>query len=74
MESRVYLAFVAATAVMIALPGPSVLLTVAHSLAFGWWPALATVAGATAGIAVQLFIAAVGLTSLLVNPPVPSPR
>jgi threonine/homoserine/homoserine lactone efflux protein len=65
MESHVYLAFVVATTIMIALPGPSVLLTVAHSLSFGWRRALSTVAGATAGIAVQLIIAAIGLTSLL---------
>ena len=50
---------------MIALPGPSVLLTVAHSISFGWRKALGTVAGATAGIAVQLTVAAIGLTSLL---------
>lgn len=65
MESHVYLAFVIATTVMIALPGPSVLLTVAHSLSFGWRPALSTVAGATFGIAVQLTVAIIGLTSLL---------
>lgn len=65
MELHVYLAFVVATAIMIALPGPSVLLTVAHSLSFGWQHALATVAGATMGIAVQLMVAAIGLTSLL---------
>lgn len=65
MELHVYLAFVVATAIMIALPGPSVILTVAHSMSFGWRPALATVAGETAGIAVQLAIAAIGLTSLL---------
>jgi threonine/homoserine/homoserine lactone efflux protein len=65
MELHVYLAFVVATAIMIALPGPSLLLTVAHSISFGWRPALATVAGATAGIAVQLIVAAIGLTSLL---------
>ena len=65
MEIQVYLAFAAATAVMIALPGPSVLLTVAHSISFGWQPALSTVAGATMGISVQLAIAAIGLTSLL---------
>jgi threonine/homoserine/homoserine lactone efflux protein len=65
MEMHVYLAFVVATAIMIALPGPSVLLTVAHSISFGWQRALATVAGATAGIAVQLVVAAIGLTSLL---------
>jgi len=65
MELHVYLAFVVATTIMIALPGPSVLLTVAHSISFGWQHALATVAGATIGIAVQLIIAAIGLTSLL---------
>lgn len=65
MELHVYLAFVIATAIMIALPGPSVLLTISHSISFGWQRALATVAGETMGIAVQLIIAAIGLTSLL---------
>ncbi len=65
MELHVYLAFVVATTIMIALPGPSVLLTVAHSISFGWKQALFTVAGATMGIAVQLIVAAIGLTSLL---------
>jgi threonine/homoserine/homoserine lactone efflux protein len=65
MEFHVYLAFVVATSIMIALPGPSVLLTVSHSISFGWRPALFTVAGATMGIAVQLTVAAIGLTSLL---------
>ena len=65
MELHVYLAFVVATTIMIALPGPSVLLTVAHSISFGWRPAISTVAGETMGIAVQLLIAAIGLTSLL---------
>ncbi len=65
MELHVYLALAVATTIMIALPGPSVLLTVAHSIAFGWRPALATVAGETLGIAVQLGVAAIGLTSLL---------
>ncbi len=65
MELHMYFAFVVATAIMIALPGPSVLLTVAHSISFGWQRALATVAGETAGIAIQLVVAAIGLTSLL---------
>lgn len=65
MELHLYLAFVVATTIMIALPGPSVLLTVAHSISFGWPHALSTVAGATMGIAVQLIVAAIGLTSLL---------
>ncbi|MCP3922427.1 MAG: LysE family translocator [Desulfobacterales bacterium] len=65
MELHVYLAFIIATTIMIALPGPSVLLTVAHSISFGWRHALSTVAGATTGIAIQLLIATIGLTSLL---------
>jgi len=65
MEIPVYLAFVVATATMIALPGPSVLLTVSHSISFGWQHALSTVAGATIGIAIQLVVATIGLTSLL---------
>ncbi len=65
MELQVYIAFIVATTIMIALPGPSVLLTVAHSISFGWRHALSTVAGATMGIAVQLIVAAIGLTSLL---------
>ena len=65
MDPQIYTAFVVATAIMLVLPGPSVFLTLAHSISFGWRPALATVAGATVGIAVQLVVAAVGLTSLL---------
>jgi threonine/homoserine/homoserine lactone efflux protein len=65
MELHVYTAFVIATAVMIALPGPSVLLTVAHSISFGCKHAMFTVAGATIGIAAQLIIAIIGLSSLL---------
>jgi threonine/homoserine/homoserine lactone efflux protein len=65
MEPHVFLAFVVATSIMIALPGPSVLLTVAHSISFGWRPALATVAGETMGVAVQLLVASIGLASLL---------
>jgi threonine/homoserine/homoserine lactone efflux protein len=65
MELQVFIAFVIATTIMIALPGPSVLLTVAHSISFGWKRGVVTVAGATMGIAVQLTIATIGLTSLL---------
>ena len=65
MEIHIYIAFVISTVIMIAIPGPSVILTVAHSLSFGWRPALFTVAGATMGIAVQLIVAVIGLSSLL---------
>jgi threonine/homoserine/homoserine lactone efflux protein len=50
---------------MIALPGPSVLLTVAHSISFGWRRALITVSGATLGIAIQLLVAVIGIGSLI---------
>ena len=65
MELHVYFAFVVATAIMIALPGPSVILTIAHSISFGRMHGIITVAGATLGIAVQLLVATIGLTSLL---------
>lgn len=65
MDFNIFCTFVIATALMISLPGPSVLLTVAHSLSFGWRRALATVSGATVGVAVQLLVAAIGLASLL---------
>jgi threonine/homoserine/homoserine lactone efflux protein len=65
MELHVFAAFVIATSIMIALPGPSVLLTVAHSISFGWKRGIVTVAGATMGIAIQLTIAAIGLGTLL---------
>ena len=65
MESHAYFAFVVATIILISLPGPSVLLTVAHSISFGWRRAISTVAGATVGVAFQLMVAAIGLASLL---------
>ena len=65
MELQVYFAFVVATTILIWLPGPSVLLTVAHSISFGWQRALITVAGATLGVGIQLLIATFGLASIL---------
>ena len=66
MDWNLYLAFVVASSALILLPGPSVLLTVAHSLAFGWRRALNTVLGATCGVAVQLAVALVGMTSFMI--------
>ena len=65
MDPQLYLAFVLATIVMILIPGPSIMLTVGHALTHGWRKALATVAGATAGVGVQLAVALIGLTSLM---------
>ncbi len=66
MDLNLYIAFFAATTIMILLPGPSVMLTVAHSISFGWRRALATVTGATIGVSIQLAITLVGMTSLMV--------
>jgi len=65
MQLDVYIAFFLATSIMILFPGPSVLLTVAHSLRYGWRRALSTVAGATCGIAVQVTATFVGMASFM---------
>jgi len=65
LDLELYLAFVAATAVMILLPGPSVMLTVAHSLSFGAARALVTVSGAVLAIALQLLVAMIGVSWLM---------
>jgi threonine/homoserine/homoserine lactone efflux protein len=65
LDHSLYTAFVVATTIMILLPGPSVLLTVAPSLSFGPRRALDTVAGATCGVAVQLCVTLIGMTSLM---------
>jgi threonine/homoserine/homoserine lactone efflux protein len=62
LNLELYLAFVVATTVMILLPGPSVMLTVAHSLAFGAIRALATVSGAVLAIGF-VFTAAWGVAA-----------
>ena len=65
MDWTLYLAFVAATAALILLPGPSVMTIVANSIAYGPKRGLATVAGTSAAIAVFLSLTTVGMTSLV---------
>jgi homoserine/homoserine lactone efflux protein len=65
LDLELYLAFVVATTVMILLPGPSVMLTVAHSLAFGAVRTLMTVSGAVLAIGVQLLVALIGMSWLM---------
>jgi homoserine/homoserine lactone efflux protein len=62
---NLYLAFVLASAVLILIPGPNVTLLVAHSIAYGTRRALTTLAGTSTAIALQLAIAAFGMTSLM---------
>ena len=60
-----YLGFLAATALLILLPGPNVSLIVANAIAYGTRYGLLTVAGTSAAIVVQLALTALGLTALL---------
>ena len=66
MNLELYLAFLLATAVMIVIPGPSVMLTVAHGMAFGAQRALVTLIGIVCGISVQLAITLIGMTSFMI--------
>ncbi len=65
MPIETYLAFLAATAVVILIPGPSVMLTVAHSLAHGSRQAMVTVAGTMAAIVLQLAVTAAGMNAFM---------
>src|SRR5579863_2378517 len=65
MPLHLYLPFVAAAALLMAIPGPNVALIVAGSLAQGPRTGLATVAGTTAAMVVQLALVGLGLASLL---------
>ena len=61
----VFLAFVAATALLIAIPGPNVALIVANSVAHGTRFGLLTVAGTASGVVVQLVLTVLGASAAL---------
>jgi homoserine/homoserine lactone efflux protein len=65
MPLDLYLAFVLASAVLILIPGPNVTLLVANSIAYGARRALATLAGTSSAIALQLVVTVLGMTSLM---------
>src|SRR3712207_7732150 len=65
MSIELYLAFVAASAALIALPGPNVALIVANSVAHGRRYGLLTVAGTSAAMVPQLALTVVGMTGAL---------
>lgn len=65
MPLDLYLAFVAATVVLILIPGPNVTLLVATSVTYGPRRALVTLAGTSTAIALQLAVVAAGMTSLI---------
>jgi threonine/homoserine/homoserine lactone efflux protein len=61
----VLLAFVAATALLIVIPGPNVALIVANSVAHGTRYGLLTVAGTASGVVVQLVLTVLGASAAL---------
>lgn len=65
MSLELFLAFVAATAVLILIPGPNVALIVANSIAHGVRYGLLTVAGTSSAMVVQLTLTVLGTTALL---------
>jgi threonine/homoserine/homoserine lactone efflux protein len=65
MSIELYLAFVAATVVLILIPGPNVALIVANSVAHGARHGLVTVAGTSAAMVIQLSLTILGLSGFL---------
>jgi threonine/homoserine/homoserine lactone efflux protein len=59
------LEFVVTAFVLIVIPGPSVLFVVSRGVALGRRAALATVAGNTGGVLVQVILVALGLGALV---------
>jgi homoserine/homoserine lactone efflux protein len=65
MPLDLYLAFVAACAILIAIPGPNVALIVANSVAHGARYGLITVAGTSSAVVVHLALTVLGATAVL---------
>lgn len=65
IDPQLYLAFVAATVVLLLIPGPNVALIVANSVAHGTRYGLLTVAGTSSAVVVQLALTALGMTAVL---------
>ena len=65
MSPDLYLGFVAACAVLFAIPGPNVALIVANSMAHGSRYGLMTVAGTASAMVVQLALVVLGASAVL---------
>jgi threonine/homoserine/homoserine lactone efflux protein len=64
LSPSLYAGVVAATVLLMLVPGPNVALIVANSLAFGARVGLVTVFGTIVGMIAQLSVAALGVTAL----------
>ncbi len=67
MTIELYLAYVLACIVVVAVPGPNVTVIIANSLRFGRAAGLWNVAGTQAGLAILLIILAAGLQIVIEN-------
>jgi threonine/homoserine/homoserine lactone efflux protein len=65
IDPAMFLAFVAATTILMLIPGPNVALIVSNSVAYGARYGLMTVGGTTSAMIVQLAITAFGMTEVL---------
>ena len=67
MTPEVYIAFVAAAALLIAAPGPSVMLIVSHAMGSGLKRSLFTIAGEATSHALLISITTLGLAPILMT-------
>jgi len=65
MNIELIIGFIAATAILIAIPGPVVTLLVATGARYGKRAALEAVAGSTLAVAIHIMIVGLGMSSLL---------
>ena len=65
MSIETWLAFVATSAIMLAIPGPTILLVLSYALGHGRRSALATVTGVTLGDFTAMTASLAGLGALL---------
>jgi threonine/homoserine/homoserine lactone efflux protein len=65
VDTRLLTAFVVASALLIVVPGPSVLFVISRGVALGRKAALLTVLGNEAGVMVQVVVVAAGLGAVL---------
>lgn len=65
VSAELYLAFILATALLIAIPGPNVTLIIAHSVGHGARRAMMTVLGTQLAQAAQLAFVILGMTTLI---------
>jgi hypothetical protein len=65
MEFEIWLAFAAASAILVLIPGPTVLLVVSYALGQGWRAALPTAIGVALGDFTAMSLSMLGLGALL---------